>query len=91
MNIRDIIAKRPRDNKDPSYFKFWDPIIEALENFLGEGYRVCGYDPDLQVIATYNIPDLNLDKQYSFTVPLEVAYRLTCNLDFDGTCHLPFS
>ena len=74
MNIKDIIAKRPRDHKDPSYFEFWDPIIKALESFLGEGYRVCGYDPDLQVVT----------KDYSLTVPLEVAYRLTYNLDFSS-------
>jgi hypothetical protein len=74
--IRQLISSRPRDNKHPNYFDFWDPIIKSLEAFLGEGYKVTAYDPDIQVTVTYHIPDIDLYKQYSLQVPLEIAYRI---------------
>lgn len=86
--ISQIIDKRPRrlrvdSNNDPNlqkYLDFWESHAHAVEGFLGEGYKVIGFDPDFLVKVTLYPDNPEFKRAYTMHIPLEVAVLIKYKL-----------
>lgn len=69
--IRKIISKAPKSG-ERNYIKFWTSHANALEGFLGKGYKVIGFDPDFLVRVELDSNGKS-PTTYTITIPIEVA------------------